>query len=294
MDEFKKDIPESQSFRENDIVKENEIVKENITAKENVEAKEYVDPNKNSKEQFENSRINQSKKKKTLAIMTGSLTAVVAGVVLGMTNYLNVRMTANFSNFAYADSTVSCEIKVDGLTEKESINVYVYEENTLVQDGKTILKLEDFIGGTAYFTYTVDPEHIAELLKTDPDKSIAYRFDLKGIVGLDVERAFDSYVLRIDSVSSVFHGVDCWCTCGIDHCYNFKMNFEDDYNIFYDFEAYIEDSFGNVSECLWETDLHETQKINVLELVGSKATLYISYSVEGTQERVEIVQDINL
>ena len=37
MDEFKKDIPESVSFKENEVISENKIAKETVTAKENIE-----------------------------------------------------------------------------------------------------------------------------------------------------------------------------------------------------------------------------------------------------------------
>ena len=295
MDEFKKDVPENSFFKENELEKENQVFKENVPAKENTEAKEYSDSNLSYEEQVKKSKIDQNKKKKALGILTGSLTAIIAGTVFGMTNYLNVKMTANISNFVYEDSKVSCLINVQDMTDKETLNMYVYEDNNLVDGGKNIYKVDDFVENKLPFVYLIDPDHIKELLKTAPNKQVIYRFDLKGVVGLNVEREYDSYILKIDEVKqSEEIKVTGECTCSIDHCYNFTLDFVDSYNLYYDFEAYIEDSFGNTSYCSWENDVHETQKINVLDLVGSKATLHISYSCKGQEERIKIDQEINL
>lgn len=294
MDEFKKDIPENISFKENEIISENKVAKESIFVKENVESKEFTDPFASENKEQKDPKINQDKKKKTMAIMTGSLTAVVAGVVIGMTSYINVRMGANFNNYVYADSTITYQIQEHDMSEKESLKVYIYEENQLLKDEIAEYKVSDFTEGEISLIRPVDPERIKELINNAPDKTVYYRFELMGVVGLNVERKFDSFTVKINEVKSEFNGVDCWCTCGVDHCYNFKMNFVDDYNLFHDFDAYIVDSFGNKSYCLWENDIHSPQKISVYDLVGSKATIYISYQAEGDDTRTEIIKEINL
>lgn len=296
-DEFNKDLNEFTPIKENEVAKENIAAKENITAKENVEAKEFTDPiAENSKEQAEIEKAKKDKKTKTLSLMTGSLTAIVGAVIIGMTNYMNVRMNLSFSKFEYVDSTINYEIKVDDMTAKETIKLYVYEENVLVDNKPIEYVFDDVDEGKITATFTVDPEHIKDLLTKDPDHSIAYRFDLKGIVGLNVERAFDSYVLKIDEVKSEFDigNIDYWCSCGVDHCYNFWMHFSDDFGKYSDFEAFIEDEFGNISYCEWTDNIHDAQKINVLNMVGSAATLTISFQVEGEAERTVITQKINL
>ena len=277
-DEFnnlQKEVNQSNEFVN---IKDNPSIKENITAPEQVNAPEYTDPVDDTPVSPEKRKFDQDKKNHALTMLTGGLTATIAGIVLGLTTMLNVKMSAEFDHVDYADGNISYQVNVKDMTEKETLTAYVYEENELIE---TIDLVDEDGDGIIEGNYEISPEHVKELLANDNDNSVSYRFTLKGIVGLNVSRDFDSYVLRIDQIVSEFRDVDYWCTCGKDGYYNFQMNFTDDNNIFTDFEAYIDDNFGGRSYCEFNEDLHSAQHIYVLDLQGASGILTITYYADG-------------
>ena len=121
--------------------------------------------------------------------------------------------------------------------------------------------------------------------------------NLRGLVGLDVERLFDRYVVSIDKFTSHFDDIEWHCECSVDGYFYFKMNFEDDGDLFSDFEAYIVDNFyenatssdeqeNHISRCTFSDNLHDEQRIFVENLQGSQGKLVIKYNKDGETDKV--------
>ena len=276
MAEENKIIPENNpqneevNFAENTAIDENQTQSESMTARESNETNtEWQEPPKKSKRSF-------------LSGLSTALVVVVAASVVGITNLLNVSMNAQFVDEAtkYLDGKIQYEINVANMTDKESLNAYLYEGDELIE---TIPLVDEDADGVISGKIILDKETIQAKLDAGDNVRVEYRIDLKGIVGLNVERFYDSYKFQIDKFSSSIESVDMWCSCGVDGYYNFQINFTDPLEKFRNFEAYIEDEKGNVSTCVFTDDLHEAQRIFVNNLFGSRCKLYIKYLENGEE-----------
>jgi len=255
----------------------------------NEDVKEYSTVTENGNEEAQYN-VREVKKKKATAALSGSLVGIIGIAALSITSLLNVKMNATFDNVVFEDSNISYEVSVSDMTEKESLNAYLYLDSILVE---TIPLVDQDNDGKISGTIEVNQKEIDEKLKADDNVSIRYNLKLKGNVGLNVEREFDSYVIKIDKMTSVFESIDGECHCGVDGTYHFKMNYKDDYDLFSNFEAYIEDSYGNKAVCKFTDNLHDEQTINVTQLKGSNVKLVISYDKKD-EPRVVITKDIKL
>ncbi|MCQ2799683.1 MAG: hypothetical protein MJ228_02810 [Bacilli bacterium] len=267
----------NQNQSESNSYNESIVQQENIAASENQVINEVSRENEVS-DDSNHEETQESKRRNILSLMTGSLVTVVAAAVVGVTGLLNVSMSASFEDVIYQDGNIHYVINVDGMTEKEKLTTYVE------LDGKQIELIsitDEDSDGKVEGDFAVDMDYVKEKLDSG-DKKVEYRFTLKGMVGLDVERAFDSYVVKIEEVTSTFTDVDMWCNCGVDGYYYFKMNFVDDFGLFSNFQASIRDASGNVSYCTFEDDLHAEQRIYVADLSGMKGTLEIKYDANGS------------
>lgn len=87
-----------------------------------------------------------------------------------------------------------------------------------------------------------------------------------------------------------FIDIETECRCEIDGYFYFKMIFVDNFNVYNDFYAYLEDEHGMQSSCYWNDDLHSEQRIQVTDsdLIGKEATLYVyCYSTLQEDTRIE-------
>lgn len=224
-------------------------------------------------------------KKSKRSFLTGisaSLVTVVAASLVGITNLLNVGMDAQFvdGETEYLDGKIRYEINVENMTEKESLSAYLYEDDKLID---TLELIDEDGDGVISGEIALDKEAVQEKLEAGDNVRIEYRMDLKGVVGLNVERSFDSYKFRIDKFYSSIESVDMWCSCGEDGYYNFKINYTDPLDKFENFEAYIEDEKGNIAVCMFTDNPHEAQRIFVNGLSGSQCRLYIKYLENGVE-----------
>ncbi len=290
--------PEFEQQVENKTVNENLFAAENKTFNENVRVKENIE--------FDGKSLKKPGKikarNKALSMLTTSLVGVVGLVVAGMTNLINIKLKAEFDKVEYQDGRINYEINVENLTEKEYLVIYPE------RDGKKLdgIKLVDEDGdGYIAGSFDVDTEYIQKQQELFDNVSVKYVVNLRGLVGLDVERLFDRYVVRIDQFTSEFEDVEGYCNCGVDGYYYFKMNFKDDGGLFSNFEAYIIDDFydendvtgekeKHIAYCTFSDNLHDEQKIFVLDLQGSRGTLVIKYNKEGVEEKITVSTPVEL
>ena len=283
IDEFNnKAAPEFNPQKENKLFKENAHIVENKTASEQVFAKESLDTVGQSKSRAKS--LNKKKQEHALSILSASLVGVVGIVVVGMTNLVNVKMKAEFNEVEYRDGVIAYSIDVKDMSEKETLAIYP------MCDGKKLEKI-DLVDsdndGVINGEVKIDRNYISEKLASEENVKIKYTLELKGVVGLSVERKFDRYVVSIDKMTSKFESVIGHCNCSVDGYYYFQMNFEDDNALFADFVAYIEDDFGNKSNCEFSDNLHNEQRIFVENLKGSHGKLVIKYNADGVETFVK-------
>ena len=288
--------PEYNSQVENKITNENVFAVENKTFSENVNVKENIEFDGKSYEKQEKSKA----RNKALSVLTTSLVGVVGLVVAGMTNLVNIKLKAKFDEVEYRDGKIAFSINVSNLTEKEYIVIYPERDTKKLEEEK--FYIADTEDGCIKGSIDVDSDYVERQLTAEENASVKYVLNLRGLVGLDVERLFDRYVVKIEKVTeSRFTDVTGYCSCGVDGYYHFTLDFEDDAGHFSNFKAYIIDSVyaeleeGGATEeelarhiayCESDknTNWHEEQKIFVLDLQGSKGTLVIEYDKEDNGE----------
>ena len=247
-----------------------------------------------------------------MSVLTTSLVGVVGLVVAGMTNLVNIKLKAKFEEVEYRDGKIAFSINVSNLTEKEYIVIYPERDTKQLEEVKYYLA--DAQDGYIHGSLDVDSDYVKRQLDAVENGVVKYVLNLRGLVGLDVERLFDRYVVKIEKVTeSKFEDVTGYCNCGVDGYYYFTMNFEDEAGHFSNFKAYITDSVydelvnGGASEeelarhivyCQSDenTNWHEEQRIFVLDLQGSKGTLVIEYDKEdnGEVEHMKFTTPIEL
>ena len=282
---------ENKFTNENAFAVENKAAFENVTAKENIEF-DGKSPRKTDKTKSRN---------KAMSVLTSSLVGVVGLVVAGMTNLVNIKFKAKFNDVEYRDGQIHYSIDVKDMTEKEYLIIYQSRDTIDLEP----VRLEDEDGdGLITGAIDVDKEYIEKQFENKENAKVRYVLNLRGMVGLDVERLFDRYVVKIDKFTSNFEDVEGYCNCGVDGYYYFTMNFKDDGGLFSNFEAYILDDFyesaseqdkaKHISYCTFSDNLHEEQRIFVLDLQGSRGTLVIKYNKDGVEDKIEVKTPIEL
>lgn len=298
-DEFSnKKIPELNPQRENKLYKENLSYAENKVVKENVFAKENLE--------FADKSLRKTDKTKArsraISVMTSSLIGVIGLVVVGMTNLVNIKFKSNFDKVEYRDGHIFYDVSIKDMTEKEYLTLYVYRDTKQV---KTIEVIDEDGDGRVSGSFDVDKDYIKqqeELYKGN--FKVAYDLDLKGMIGLDVERLFERWTVEIKEFSSYFNEVTGHCSCGEDGYYHFTMDYSDDGELFTNFKAYIYDAFylessdeekeKHIAYCDFTENPHEEQKIFVLNLRGSQATLVVEYTKDGDTQPTKVEMPIEL
>ena len=294
-----KKAPEFNSQVENKVVNENVFAVENKSVIENVNAKENIEFDGKSYKKTDRNKA----RNKAMSVLTTSLVGVVGLVVAGLTNMINVKLKAKFDEVEYRDGKIAFSINVSNLTEKEYIVVYPERDTTKVEECKYYL--DDSKDGVISGSFDVDTDYIEKQLATGDNVTVMYVLNLRGLVGLDVERLFDRYVVKIDKMTSRFDDVEGYCNCGVDGYYYFKMNFEDDGGLFSNFEAYIIDDFYDANDasgekekhiayCMFSDNLHEYQKIFVDNLKGSSGKLVIKYNKDGETDKIVVETKVEL
>ena len=286
-DEFNnKSAPEFSPQSENKVVKENLFAQENKSVLENVSVEENKDTTQGEPR---TQKFNKEKKDRALGVLSASLVGTIALVLTTMTSLVNVKMKAEFEDVTYEDGVLKYSVNVKNMTEKETLMIYPSRDN---KSFERIDLVDDDGDGLVQGEIKIDKEYVAERLASGDNVNVKYVLNLKGDVGLDIEREFDRWVVRIDKQTSKFENVEYHCECGVDGYFYFTMNFEDDNQLFTDFEAWIEDAFyedattdlgreQHIAKCTFTENLHDEQRIFVDHLTGSAGKLFIKYKVNG-------------
>jgi len=275
-------------IKENNVSPEFKPVDENVFTKESLNQQEFTSQEESS-EQPKLSSTPEERAKKTnhaLSMLSGGLVTIIASVAVGVTTMLNVNMSAEFKKVEFADGKINYEVAVSEMTEKEALTAYLYDsENHVIN---TIVLVDEDNDGIITGEIDLNKEELETKLSETKDGVLSYRLTLKGTVGLDVERSFDSYVCEIANAEAKFEDVTGECHCSIDGYYYFQMNFTDPFGLFTEFKATITDSLGNVVECNFTDNLHEQQRIYVSNLRGNKGILKITYLADGKEQTISI------
>jgi hypothetical protein len=203
-------------------------------------------------------------------------------------------MKAEFEDVVYEDGVLKYSVNVKNMTEKETLMIYPSRDN---KSFEKINLVDDDGDGVVQGEIKIDKNYVAERLASGDNVNVKYVLNLKGNVGLDIEREFDRWVVRIDKQTSKFENVAYHCECGVDGYFYFTMNFEDDNQLFTDFEAWIEDAFyedattdlereQHIAKCTFTENLHDEQRIFVDHLTGSAGKLFIKYKSNGVDTYV--------
>lgn len=280
-DEFSRNqAPEINEFLEYQTSPDNPAVKEAASSAEYEAYEEYTD---NEGKVF-NTPQTKSKKSRALSTLSVGVVSSIAAVALGMTSWINVGMKASFNDVTFRDGIVSYEVQVESMTENETLTArlfngeeLLFEQNLTDEDGDGLIVGE----------IQLDSEKVNNLLSEKAGRQ-AYRLNLSGVVGLDIERKFDSFVIELTKMESRFDSVTGQCHCGEDGCFHFNLNYTDDMQVFGNFAAKIEDAYGNTSYCEFTDDLHEEQTIFVSDLKGTEGVLTVTYTAEGKPQTVKI------
>ena len=291
-------ISEFNAQSENRVTRETVFAAENKSAQENVSIKENLE--------FDGKSLRKTDKiksrNKALSVMTSSLVGVIGLVVAGMTNLVNIKYKADFEKVKYVDGEIQYSINVKELTTKENLTIYQSRDTKKLEP--IVYKDIDMKEGVIEGVIPVDQDYIQRQLASSDNVTIKYVLELRGLVGLDVERLFDRWVVRIDKFTSEFKDITGYCNCGVDGYYYFTMNFTDDGGLFSNFEAYIIDDFyetaseqekeKHIAYCTLSENLHDEQRIFVLDLQGSRGTLVIRYNKDGVDEKIEVRTPVEL
>ena len=291
-------ISEFNAQSENRVTRETVFAAENKSAQENVSIKENLEFDGKSSRKTDKIKS----RNKALSVMTSSLVGVIGLVVAGMTNLVNIKYKADFEKVKYVDGEIQYSINVKELTTKE--NLTIYQSRDTKKLNPIVYKNIDMKEGVIEGVIPVDQDYIQRQLASSDNVSIKYVLELRGLVGLDVERLFDRWVIRIDKFTSEFKDITGYCNCGVDGYYYFTMNFTDDGGLFSNFEAYIIDDFyetaseqekeKHIAYCTLSENLHDEQRIFVLDLQGSRGTLVIRYNKDGVEEKIEVRTPVEL
>jgi len=280
-DEFSRNqAPEINEFEEYRLSPDNPTVPEAVAAEEYKSYEEYTD---NEGKVF-NTPEERTKKNRALSSLSVGVVSSIAAVAVGMTSWINVGMKASFNDVKLQDGVISYEVSVEDMTDEETLTARLFNGDELLFEQD--LKDEDR-DGLIPGEIKVDSEEINRLL-SEKEGRMAYRLNLSGIVGLEIERKFDSFVIELTKMESRFDSVTGTCHCGEDGCFHFNLNYTDDMQLFGNFQAKIEDAYGNTAYCDFTDNPHEEQTIFVANLKGTEGVLTVTYTAEGKPQTVII------
>jgi len=280
-DEFSTNqVPENNESLEYKPSLNNPLDQESIPSSEFEYYEEYTD---NEGKQF-NTPERKTKNNHTISQLSVGVVTAITAVAVGITSWINVGMKASFNEVKLQDGIVSYEVSVENMTQEETLIARLYSSEELVFEQYLIDEDND---GIIVGQYEINPEEINKLLE-EKDGKLTYRLNLSGIVGLEIERKFDSFIIDVTKMESRFESVTGKCHCGEDGCFHFTLNYSDDMQIFKDFNAKIEDEYGNTAYCVFTENPHEEQTIFVANLKGTKGVLTVTYIADGQPQEVKI------
>lgn len=237
----------------------------------NQEAKEVDLQSENN----ENAQTIRPKRKNYTTIAATAIVGVVGLGVIASSGLINLNMDGSINEISYVDNKLVYDIDVNDVNKDNSIYFEIYDNGKSVMKYDVISK-ENF-DGNRKGEFPLDE---LDILSKDLTLGLKYTVRLKGDTGL-IDRTYDSWVLEIEGVSSEFNGALLTCDCAVSGYLLIDIDFKDDYGVYSDFEATLVDSSNVSRECVFSDNLHETQKIFVLDLAGGEATFTLRYKENG-------------
>lgn len=240
------------------------------------EAREYSSPSefctaeegKNySEDGASGEALPQSKKRRKGAtaltrILTSFAAVAVVAVAVSASGMFADKVSAEIVDVAVTDTAVDYSVNVG---EGDGLSVVLYNDFTRreaeLAEGENTGVFTGLKPGVSYTLAVVGPAAFGS------ERTV-------------VKRNVKTDILPPVAPVSVWYGVTHGCTCSVDGCFHFTMDFDDPNGYFTDFSAKLKDSAGNVSYCVFTDDLHAEQSIDVTikaGLLGKTAVFTLTY-----------------
>lgn len=219
---------------------------------------EYPEGNPSAKKGEKKKRQNDAKKMRK--VVKGFFAVAVVASVAVVAVSASADISAEFVSLSVTESSVSYAVNFQGDREAELI---VYNDFTrrrvALENGENA---GEFTGLKSDMKYTV---------------AVVYRgsFGEKTVTEQSVRTDKYPAPAPVTEIYSVEHE----CTCNIDGYFHFTLHFIDENAYWTEFEASLEDAYGNVSYCLFNEDVHAEQVIDVAlqaGLLGNSATFTVA------------------
>jgi len=254
----------------------NKDPKEEVFASELSLSKEVSD---DAEEYKTKEKINKIKQEARVGgkFATGAAVIGVASlIVIGTSGLVNIDMDGKIESLLFQDNKIVYDVNVSDVEKGNTMYFEIYEgKASKPLTTKEILSdVKESLNGEVKGTFDIDDLNIEEKLK-EVD-SLTYTFHLCGNTGL-VNRTYDSYVLEINQYKSEFRSISYKNDYSGSGYFLFWLDFDDDYQIFTDFTAFIVDSAGVRRDCLFTDNLHEEQKIFILDLAAGPAHFEVAF-----------------
>ncbi len=260
----------NENNNEKELINDSDVnsQKENLdVVSANIEAKE-VDLQSES-----NDNATQIKPRKR-SIATVAATAVVGLVGIGViasSGLINLTMDGEINEISYVDNKLVYDVNVKDVNKDNSIYFEIYDDNKSIMKYNIIENVK--FDGNKKGEFSLEE---LDILNMDLSEPVSYKIRLKGDTGL-IDRTYDSWILELSGVESEFNNVNLICDCKNSGYLLIDLDFKDDYGVFSNFSATLTDSAGTIREVEFTSNLHETQKVFVLDMAGGEATFVLNY-----------------
>lgn len=214
------------------------------------------------------------------SIATTALVAIVGGITILTTTV-----------------TTKVEIEIESIVA--SYNYIDYRINAIGDTESVILNITN--GFDVYEVSLTEGINIGQApnLKSNMDYTITITYDdfltrntaYKGTI---TTLSTKEYITDPNTFNLIYN-----CQCGVDGYFYFYMDFRDDYQYWTNFSATLEDNYGNVSACVFTSDLYDLQKIAIVnydgklnDLIGEEAKLKITCDTKESNEKLVLYDKI--
>lgn len=213
------------------------------------------------------------------SIATTALVAIVGGMTVlttTVTTKVDVQIESIVASYNYIDYDITATGDVSSLqlSITNGFDLYLVD----LVEGENIGKAENL---KPNMDYTITITYDDFLTKTTAYKGVITTLSTK-------EYITDPSTFKLEYL----------CQCGVDGYFYFTMDFRDDYEYWSGFEATLTDSSGNVSACVFTSDLYEVQRIAIVnydlkgnDLIGEEATLLITCNTKEKDERLVLYNE---
>lgn len=169
--------------------------------------------------------------------------ATVAVVAVVAVTGASVNVSAEIVSLTVTDTVLCCTVNLDSDTDASLVvyNDFTRREETL-ENGENVVEVT---GLKADVQYTV---------------AVVYAGSFGETTLIEESVRTDKYPPLV----TVLYSVESECTCNVDGYFHFTLDFIDENGYWTDFEAWLEDAYGNRSYCEFTQNLLEEQSIDVI------------------------------